>query len=205
MQIITGKYRSRKLVPVSAETTRPTLARVKESVFNMISDKIEGACVLDLFAGSGAFGAECISRNASVVYFVDANKEAIKTININTKNMKEEFYVLGVDYKTALKKFIDQNLKFDLVYLDPPYKSDFALQALDMLYQLNLLNENACIVVEHDNQNDLKNLPSCYIIEKSKKYGIEYKKANSIDELVNKIKRYQSKDGFSFENIMKQS
>ncbi len=174
MQIITGKYRSRKLVPVSAETTRPTLARVKESVFNMISDKIEGACVLDLFAGSGAFGAECISRNASVVYFVDANKEAIKTININTKNMKEEFYVLGVDYKTALKKFIDQNLKFDLVYLDPPYKSDFALQALDMLYQLNLLNENACIVVEHDNQNDLKNLPSCYIIEKSKKYGIVY-------------------------------
>lgn len=174
MQIITGKYRSRKLVPVSAETTRPTLARVKESVFNMISDKIDGKVVLDLFAGSGAFGVECISRNAKSVYFVDMNKQAIKTININTKNMNEEFYILNLDYKAALNRFNSEGLKFDLVYLDPPYKSDFAINALNDLAHLNLLSNDACVVVEHDLQNDLKNAPDCYIIEKTKKYGIVF-------------------------------
>ena len=72
MQIITGKYRARKLVAVKGETTRPTLARVKESVFNLIQGRVENSVVLDLFAGSGAFGAECISRGAKKVFFVDS-------------------------------------------------------------------------------------------------------------------------------------
>ena len=86
MQIITGKYRARKLKAVDSDATRPTLARVKESIFNLIFDKISGSVVLDLFAGSGAFGAECISRSAKKVYFVDSSNDAIKTIKINTKN-----------------------------------------------------------------------------------------------------------------------
>ena len=85
MQIITGKYRARKLIGVDAETTRPTLARVKESIFNLIQFDIEGSVILDLFAGSGAFGAECISRGAKKVYFVDSESKAIQTIKTNTK------------------------------------------------------------------------------------------------------------------------
>ena len=84
MQIITGKYRARKLIGVDAETTRPTLARVKESIFNLIQFDIAGSVVLDLFAGSGAFGAECISRGAEKVYFIDSNEKAIKTIKITS-------------------------------------------------------------------------------------------------------------------------
>lgn len=174
MQIITGKYRARKLVSVDSAGTRPTLARVKESVFNLIQSKIDGKVVLDLFAGSGAFGCECISRNASSVYFVDAEPKAIKAIETNTKNMKEEFKIIKSDYSSALQTFSKQNIKFGLVYLDPPYKSDYAVKSLEKLAELNLLDREAIIVVEHEFQNDLQNIPDCYIIEKSKKYGIAY-------------------------------
>ena len=174
MQIITGKYRARKLVGVDAQTTRPTLARVKESVFNLIQGEIAGSVVLDLFAGSGAFGAECISRGANKVYFVDSEPKAIKTIKINTKNMVEDFEVLNMKFEDALLSFEKQNIKFDLVYLDPPYKSDFAVKSLRILAEKGLLNPEAIVVVEHEMQNDLQNIPECYIIKKSRKYGIAY-------------------------------
>ena len=174
MQIITGRYRARKLIGVDAETTRPTLARVKESIFNMLQGKIDGRVVLDLFAGSGAFGAECISRGAKKVYFVDHEEKAIKTIKINTNKMVEDFEILKSDYLSALDKFANAEIKFDLVYLDPPYKSDFAIKALERLAERKLLNNEAIIIFEHGCQNDLKNLSDCYIISKSKKYGIAY-------------------------------
>ena len=174
MQIITGKYRARKLQAVKSDGTRPTLARVKESVFNLIFDRISDSVVLDLFAGSGAFGAECISRSAKKVYFVDSSPEAIKTIKINTKNMVEDFEILKTDYLSALSEFKKQNVKFDLVYLDPPYKSDFAVKSLEILDEFGLLNDGATIVVEHEFQNDLQNIKECYIMEKSKKYGIAF-------------------------------
>ena len=174
MQIITGKYRARKLIGVDAETTRPTLARVKESIFNLIQWEIEDSLVLDLFAGSGAFGAECISRNAKKVFFVDKEKKAIDTIKINTKNMKEYFEIIKNSFDSALNEFSSRNIKFDIIYLDPPYKSDFAIRALNIISELDLLNADGIIVVEHEYENDLQNLPNCYIIEKSKKYGIAY-------------------------------
>lgn len=174
MQIITGKYRARKLIGVNAESTRPTLARVKESIFNLIQWNIDGSVVLDLFAGSGAFGAECISRNAKKVFFVDKEQRAIETIKINTKNMSEDFEIIKADFFNALTNFAEKNIKFDIIYLDPPYKSDYAMQSLKLIEKLNLLNSNGLIVVEHEYQNDLQNLSNYYIIEKTKKYGIAY-------------------------------
>ena len=174
MQIITGKYRARKLIGVDAETTRPTLARVKESIFNLIQFDIAGSVVLDLFAGSGAFGAECISRGAEKVYFIDSNEKAIKTIKINTKNMTEDFEVIKSNHLDFLKLASNRNLKFDIVYLDPPYESDFAMQSINKLVDLSLLSDGATIIVEHKYSNDLKNLPECCIMKKSKKYGIAY-------------------------------
>lgn len=174
MQIITGKYRARKLVAVDSDGTRPTLARVKESVFNLIFDKINGSVVLDLFAGSGAFGAECISRGAKEVYFVDKEEKAIKAIRQNTLKMTEKFEILKSNFIDALNNFSARGLKFDLVYLDPPYDSDYAKKALDLLSRNDLLNLDATIVVEHKFINDLQNIENCYIMKKSKKYGIAY-------------------------------
>ena len=174
MQIITGKYRARKLVAVDSLETRPTLARVKESVFNLIFDKIAGSVVLDLFAGSGSFGAECISRGAFEVYFVDQSEKAIKTIKTNTQKMTEKFEIIKASFVDALNNFERKNLKFDVVFLDPPYESDFAIKALELLEKKKLLNPEAVVVVEHKFANDLQNMSDCYIIKKSKKYGIAY-------------------------------
>ena len=174
MQIITGKYRARKLKAVDSDLTRPTLARVKESIFNLIFDKISGCVILDLFAGSGAFGAECISRGADEVYFVDMSEKAIKTVKQNTANMTEKFEIIKSDFVSALNVFAARDLKFDLVYLDPPYDSDYAFRALEILNEKKLLAKGATIVVEHKFANDLQNLPSCYIMKKSRKYGIAY-------------------------------
>ena len=145
-----------------------------ESIFNLIQWDIEDSVVLDLFAGSGAFGVECISRNAKKVYFVDREQKAIETIKINTKNMSEDFEILKSDFEQSLKNFASRGLKFDIIYLDPPYKSDYAMKSLELIEKLNLLNQDGLVVVEHEYQNDLQNLSKYYIIEKSKKYGIAY-------------------------------
>lgn len=140
----------------------------------MIQFKIAGSIVLDLFAGSGAFGAECISRGAEKVYFVDQVQKAIDTIKINTKNMTEDFEVIKSNYLDFLTQAKSRGLKFDIVYLDPPYETDFAITAISKLIELSLLNEDSTIIVEHKYPNDLINLPKCCIVEKSKKYGIAY-------------------------------
>ena len=174
MQIITGKYRARKLIGVDAQTTRPTLARVKESIFNLIQFEIDGSEVLDLFAGSGAFGAECISRGAKKVYFVDQVQKAIDTIKVNTKNMNEDFEITKSNYLDFLSAASVRGLVFDIVYLDPPYETDFAINAINKLVELSLLRDGSTIIVEHKYPNDLKNLPEYCIVKKSKKYGIAY-------------------------------
>ena len=140
----------------------------------MIQFKIADSVVLDLFAGSGAFGAECISRGAEKVYFVDQVQKAIDTIKINTKNMTEDFEIIKSNYLDFLNQARLKGLKFDIVYLDPPYETDFAITAINKLVELSLLNEDSTIIVEHKYPNDLINLPKCCIVEKSKKYGIAY-------------------------------
>ena len=172
MQIITGKYKGRKLVSLDTEKTRPTLARVKESIFAFVRDEIENSIVLDLFAGSGAMGIEAISEGAKKVYFVDNNKDAKKIISKNLINVKEDYEIKIADYLDALKEFKNRNLLFDLVFLDPPYKSDYGEKAISMLKDLKLLKNNAIIVFEQTTENCLQNPLNGFIIEKSRKYGI---------------------------------
>ena len=140
----------------------------------MIQFEIEGSTVLDLFAGSGAFGAECISRGAKKVYFVDQVQKAIDTIKLNTKNMNEDFEITKSNYLDFLSGAKTRGLEFDIVYLDPPYETDFAIVAINKMVELSLLKEGSIIIVEHKYPNDLKNLPECCIVKKSKKYGIAY-------------------------------
>lgn len=174
MQIITGKYRARKLEAVDKQTTRPTLARVKEAIFNIIQNDIEGSVVLDLFAGSGAFGVECVSRGAKKVCFVDHEPKAIETIKRNTRGMTEDFEIVSAGYDVAIDELAKKGEKFDLIYLDPPYKSDFISLSLQKMCSKNLIKNNAIIVVETDNQKNLQNLPNGCIMKKSKKYGTHF-------------------------------
>lgn len=151
MRIIAGKFRGLKLNTFEYENVRPTLDKVRESIFNKIQFGINGSTFLDLFSGTGVFSIEAFSRGASVVYAIDNNANSIKLINLNLKKAKisSGIEVVNSDYKTALIRLADKNIKFDYIFLDPPFSSDFGDKAIDKILELNVLNENGMIIYEH--------------------------------------------------------
>ena len=171
MQVITGKFRGRKLKSVPTTQTRPTLGRVKESIFDMINEYIPNSVVLDLFAGSGALGIECISRGAKQTVFVDSQKESLQTIKTNLKNDLSQAKLIKADYGDAIHMLSKLNIKFNLVLLDPPFDSDYAEKSLYLLHKNNLLEGDAIIMCETSIKKVLQNYPQKYIIIKNKSYG----------------------------------
>ena len=151
MRIIGGKYKSRVLAEFPGTDVRPTGDRVKESLFNILSLKIGGARVLDLFCGSGALGLECLSRGAKEAVFNDFSSESIRLLE---KNMKALGVVKGAEGKVYTLDFsvcLD-GLKggFDLIFLDPPYRFEYGVSALEKIARRGLLNENGIAVYERD-------------------------------------------------------
>lgn len=175
MRVISGKYKGAKIEGFDIVGTRPTMDRVKESMFAMIQTHIKGSVVLDLFAGSGNLGIEAVSNGASKVYFVDQNKIATKTIAQNMKKIqiKEESHILQLDYQEALRQFSKLNIKFDLVLLDPPYQFGLLNNVLEELISLDLLKKDAFIVCEYEKEKVDSNLLKCV---KEKKYGTKFVK-----------------------------
>ncbi|MBO5954501.1 MAG: 16S rRNA (guanine(966)-N(2))-methyltransferase RsmD [Clostridia bacterium] len=167
MRIVSGKYRGKMLKEFNLESTRPTTDRVKESIFNLIQFDVVDAVVLDLFSGTGALGVEAISRGAKKTYLVDKNIKAISIIKENLKGIDGDYVVKNKDYIDFLNSATE---KFDIVFLDTPYATDFGLKAIDMLVKKNLLNENAIIIFETSEDKDVElNLNNFEI--KKKKYG----------------------------------
>ena len=169
MRIISGKYKGKNLIGFDIEGTRPTMDRVKESLFAMIQNKINNSTILDLFAGSGSLGIEAISNGAKTVYFVDNNIELINIIKNNTKSMKDDIIIIKNDYQNALLDFKNKNIKLDIIFLDPPYKLNLINNCLNKILEYNLLNSDGIIVCEYENE----------IIENSKLNLIKEKKYGS--------------------------
>ena len=164
MRVISGKYKGKNILGFDINGTRPTMDRVKESMFASIQNYIKDSIVLDLFAGSGSLGIEALSNGASKCYFVDNNKIAINTINKNIKDI-DNAIVLKYDYKDALKYFKDNNIKFDLILLDPPYKDNLLNDAIKLIEEYDLLNGILVCEVEDYEIN------TNYELIKDKKYG----------------------------------
>lgn len=168
MRVISGIYKGKQLNGFDIDGTRPTMDRVKESMFAMIQNYIDNSICLDLFAGSGSLGIEAISNGAKQTYFVDNGVEVLKILKSNLKGIKEDYKVLELDYNKALKYFRDNNIKFDLIILDPPYHRLFINKILNFIVENNLLNPNGIIVCEYEEEKvDNTNLR----ILKDKKYG----------------------------------
>jgi len=172
MRVISGLYKGRMLDGFDIDGTRPTQDRIKESLFGSIQDYIEDSVVLDLFAGSGNLGIEALSNGAKECYFVDNNKIAINTINNNLNKIGISSNLLNKDFKDALEYFKDNNIKFDLVFLDPPYKDDYIDYSINYLLDNNLLNDKSIVVAEFE--NNIKTDYELLTIKKEKKFG--YKK-----------------------------
>ncbi len=151
MRIVGGKYKRRLITyPDDASHIRPTKDRIREAIFSAIGD-LTGFKGLDLYSGSGAMGIEALSRGCDYMTFVDKNKIAIETTNKNLKSLYiNNAKVLYMDDMLAIKRFIDNKEKFDIVFLDPPYKEGKYEQLLSLFIENELLTENAIIVMESD-------------------------------------------------------
>jgi 16S rRNA (guanine966-N2)-methyltransferase len=152
MRIIGGKYRSRLLSEFPGEDVRPTSDRAKEALFNMLAFRLMGARVLDLFAGSGALGLESLSRGAKEVVFNDFSKDSLAIVKKNLLALKipvngEEAKVTQSDYLACLSVMRG---KFDVIFLDPPYRFDYGKKALEIISAKGLLSADGVAVYERD-------------------------------------------------------
>ena len=152
MRIISGTAKGRRLVAPAGDKTRPTSDKIRVSLFNILSARIDGARVLDLFGGTGAMALEAVSRGAEHAVIVDADRQAIEAIRKNALMVAGETFaaqvdILKADYRRAVSAW--QGERFDLVFLDPPYRmSEAYAESMRLLRDHNLLAEDAVIVCE---------------------------------------------------------
>lgn len=167
MRIIAGKKRGLKLETLSGANTRPTLDRVRESLFSILGGRCDQLEVLDLFAGSGALGLEALSRGAKRVMFVEHNTEAFHVLQTNIKKMAmlEAVESVKQDAQTFLKR---EERKYDLIFLDPPYQNTILNDVLVMLQ--DRCYRDAVIVIETDGTYPLI-IPKQFDIKSTRQYG----------------------------------
>ncbi len=154
MRIISGKFKGRIIRGFNTDGTRPTMDRVKESLFSMIQHNISDAIVLDLFAGSGSLGIEALSNGSNICYFVEINKKMLFILKENLKqlNIKEKYHIMNIDYSQALKHFKNNNIKFDIIFLDPPYNKHYINDALNKILKYGLLNSDGLVICEYTDE-----------------------------------------------------
>ena len=172
LRVISGKVRGLKLDTPKNEDVRPTTDRVKESLFNIINPYIIDSNVLDLFAGSGALGLEALSRGAKIAYFGENSHQAAKVIekNIYKTKMQDKAKLIIKDYKKILEEV--KQIKFDIIFLDPPYETNYDIEAIELVLKDNLLKDNGFIVLETDSNEKENKIKTLNIkIDDTRKYG----------------------------------
>lgn len=173
MRVISGKVRGLKLNAPKNDDVRPTTDRVKESLFNMINSYMMDSDILDLFAGTGSLGIECLSRGANKCVFVDKSKESINIVKSNIKKarVENESIVLNLDFKSAISSLALKKEKFDVIFMDPPYYKNMFNDALLAVDEKELLKEDGIIVVEHDTVDKFPDNMGRLYKSREKKYG----------------------------------
>ena len=167
MRVITGSARGRKLKTPENYDIRPTTDNVKESVFNIIQFDIEGRRVLDLFAGTGQLGIECLSRGASSAVFVDQSREAVKIVKENLKACGLSGTVVQADATSFLRTCG----KFDIIFVDPPYDSDLYESVLNTVNSIDILSDGGIIICESRRERALPEMTAPYKKRREYTYG----------------------------------
>lgn len=167
MRIISGKYKGKNINGFNIMGTRPTMDRVKESMFAMIQGNIKNSVCLDLFAGSGSLGIEALSNGAKCCYFVENSNNIYNILKDNLDGISDSI-LLKMDYMDALSNFSKKGIKFDLIFLDPPYKLNLINDILKYLNDNELLNDDGIIVCEFEDEDVYSD---CFSLIKSRRYG----------------------------------
>jgi len=170
LRIVAGNWRSRLLDIADVPGLRPTSERIRETLFNWLVPRINGARCLDLFAGTGALGLEALSRGASSVVFVEKSAEAVETLRANVKTLGAEGAVVhamdALDYLRG-----EHSQRFDLVFLDPPFAADMVDELCRLLDEHKLLTNDACVYLEQDRSRPEPALPDGWRVLKNKTAG----------------------------------
>lgn len=172
MRVISGIARGTKLETLDGNNTRPTLDRVKEALFNILQIDIPNAYVLDLFSGSGALAIEALSRGAKFCLMCDKSNNAIEIIkkNVVKTHFEEKAEIIKSDYKKILTL---TNYKFDIIFIDPPYNENIAVEAIKGILEKDLLAKEGKIILETDNaQREIEELKQIDVnVYDLRKYG----------------------------------
>ena len=172
LRIITGEAKGKKLESLEGNATRPTSDRIKEAIFSSIQFMLEGRRVLDLFAGSGQMALEALSRGADSAFFVDSSREAIEIVkrNISALGYEKRCRHLVSDYRNYIRKAAGKD-QFDLVFIDPPYSMECALDAARGLCEAKMVRDGGIIVLECGTEPISEDMLSGFEIIKLTHYG----------------------------------
>lgn len=173
MRIISGLAKGRKILSPVGMNTRPTLDRIKESIFNIIQNKVPGAVALDMFSGTGSLGLEAASRGAEKVCLVDKGKETFSFLQQNIENLKFENIceAYNVDSYDSLLLFKKHGLIFDIIFIDPPYLKDMIPPSIKIIDENNLLKSDGIIVSKIDTSEIIYEGNEAIILYDKRKYG----------------------------------
>ena len=178
MRIISGKFKGINLYGPKDKKIRPLKDMVRESIFNFlahsnkISFKLEGSNILDLYSGTGSFGLECLSRRANKIIFIEKEKGAIKILEKNIKkiNQDKSTKIINKDTLSFIEKNIN-NLKFNLIFCDPPFNDKNIEILIGLISQKKLLEKNGIIII-HRNKNIIDKIPDYFNVIEERTYGI---------------------------------
>lgn len=173
MKIIAGLYKGFPLKSFPGRDIRPTPAKVREAVFDILSMKIIESDFLDLFAGTGSIGIEAISRGAKRSTFVEIEQKAINLIKANLTKINHNNFsnIIKRDYLHSLKIFKYKARKFDIIFLDPPYYKNISKNVLHEIEKSNILKKNSIVVVQHKNNETVQAQYQKMSFLKEKRYG----------------------------------
>ncbi len=178
MRIISGNSKGKKILQPKDRATRPLKDLTKESIFNIIQHtnkfnvKIKDSNILDLFSGVGSFGLECLSRGASFVTFIENYNEVLPILKKNISNLNYQNKSLTIEKNVfSALNFEKFKKKFDIIFMDPPYKEENLLSLLENIITSNMLN-NGGIIVIHRHKKESEKYPGNFKVIEEKKYGI---------------------------------
>jgi 16S rRNA (guanine966-N2)-methyltransferase len=178
MRVIGGKFKGKKLLEPKDRETRPLKDLTKESIFNIINHSnkfsidIKKAYVLDLFSGVGSFGIECLSQGASHVTFVEKYEGVLPILKNNLNNLKSEINYEIIESDILNKfEFKSLNSRYDVIFLDPPYREKALENILNIIIENKILNDNGIIII-HRHKKEIDKFPKNFYLIDEKKYGI---------------------------------